>query len=210
LSTELRCRGLLFDLDGTLLDSLHAVDRAWTTWALRHGLDPRYVLSQIHGRRSIESIAALLPEVDAQAEDLVIRQIEAADTTGVIALPGAIEFLKSLPEGRWGIVTSGTSDVALARMKAAGVPVPPACVFGEDVSYGKPHPEPYLRGAALLGLEPTDVVGFEDTSAGLQSILAATMRAVAVGFPCEPAIYDYRQVEFSLDGEHIQLKIGTR
>jgi sugar-phosphatase len=209
VTVELRCQGLLFDLDGTLLDSLHAVDRAWTTWALRHGLDPFYVLAQIHGRRSIESIQALLPQADAQAEDLVIRQIEATDTRGVIALPGAIEFLTQLPAGRWGIVTSGTSDVARARMRAAGLPIPAECVFGEDVDFGKPHPEPYLRGAKRLGLSPADIVGFEDTSAGLQSILAAEMRAVAVGFPYEPSIFDYRQVEICLDSYHFLLKITS-
>ena len=150
---ELRCRGLLFDLDGTLIDSLHAVDRAWTTWALRHGLAPSHVLPLIHGRRSIESIRAILPEVDAEAEDLVLRQIESSDTHGVRALPGAPEFLAALPAGRWGLVTSGTSDVARARLLAAGIPVPTACVFGEDVSYGKPHPEPYLLGAKHLDVK---------------------------------------------------------
>ena len=163
---ELRCRGLLFDLDGTLIDSLHAVDRAWTTWALRHGLDPADVLPLIHGRRSIESIRAILPEVDAEAEDLVLRQIESSDTSGIHALPGASKFLNSLPLDRWGVVTSGTSDVAKARLQATGIPVPSACVFGEDVVFGKPHPEPYLRGARLLGIEPDDIVAFEDTSAG--------------------------------------------
>lgn len=207
MKTELRCRGLLFDLDGTLLDSLHAVDRAWTTWALRHSLDPVYVLTQIHGRRSIESIQALLPEADAEAENLVLREIEATDTRGVVALPGAVELLNSLPEGRWGIVTSGTSDVALSRMSAAGVPRPSVCVFGEDVAFGKPHPEPYLRGAELLGLSPKDVVGFEDTAAGLQSILGAFMQAVAVGFPFAPSIFDYRQIDFNLDGDHFIVRI---
>ena len=167
MNIELRCRGLLFDLDGTLLDSLHAVDRAWTTWALRHDLDPLYVLSKIHGRRSIESIRVLVPGVDAQAEDLVIRQIEATDTDGVCPLPGVVEFLQGLPADRWGVVTSGTSDVALARMRTTGVPIPKVCVFGEDVSYGKPHPEPYLLGASLLGIEPTDIVGFGGYECGV-------------------------------------------
>jgi sugar-phosphatase len=192
-------------LDGTLIDSLHAVDRAWTTWALRHGLEPAQVLPLIHGRRSIESIRAILPDVDSEAEDLVLRQIESSDTTGVKALPGAIEFLRGLPPEKWGVVTSGTSDVARARLQAAGLPIPSACVFGEDVSFGKPHPEPYLLGARHLGLQPADIVAFEDTSAGLQSILGAGMSAVAVSFPYDPVIYDYRRVEVRLAGDGMVL-----
>ncbi|HLK15875.1 MAG TPA: HAD-IA family hydrolase [Fimbriimonadaceae bacterium] len=206
---ELRCRGLLFDLDGTLIDSLHAVDRAWSTWALRHRLDPADVLPLIHGRRSIESIRAILPEIDAEAEDLVLRQIESTDIHGVKALPGAPELLRSLPPDRWGVVTSGTSDVALARLGATGIPVPRACVFGEDVRYGKPHPEPYLRGASLLGLDPADLVAFEDTSAGLQSIVSAGIRAVAVSFPYDPVIYDYRHLSVRIDGDALMLSIQT-
>ena len=198
---ELRCQGLLFDLDGTLIDSLHAVDRAWTTWALRHRLEPSEVLPLIHGRRSIESIRAILPDADSEAEDLVLRQIESSDTRWVKALPGAVELLRGLPPHKWGVVTSGTSDVARARLRAAGIPVPAACVFGEDVSFGKPHPEPYLLGAQYLGLEPTEIVAFEDTAAGLQSIVSAGMSAVAVSFPYDPVIYDYRHVEVHADGD---------
>jgi sugar-phosphatase len=206
---ELRCRGLLFDLDGTLIDSLHAVDRAWSTWALRHGLAPADVLPLIHGRRSIESIRAILPEADAEAEDLVLRQIESSDTHGVHALPGAADFLRGLPPDRWGVVTSGTSDVARARLQATGIPVPSACVFGEDVMYGKPHPEPYLLGALHLGLDPDDIIAFEDTSAGLQSIAAAGMRAVAVSFPYDPVIYDYRRVTVRTEGADLILNLQS-
>lgn len=206
---ELRCRGLLFDLDGTLIDSLHAVDRAWTTWAIRHGLEPSDVLPLIHGRRSIESIRAIMPDIDAEAEDLVLRQIESSDTSGVVALPGAAALLEQLPPDRWGIVTSGTSDVARARLRATGIPIPPAAVFGEDVTFGKPHPEPYLLGASYLGLDPSDVVAFEDTRAGLQSIQAAGMRHVSVGFPLEPVIYDYRRLRLQFEGDEIILNLQT-
>lgn len=200
---ELRCKGLLFDLDGTLIDSLHAVDRAWTTWSLRHGLDPAEILLKIHGRRAIESIRDILPDADAEAETLLLREIESTDTAGVVALPGALQFLESLPSDRWGIVTSGTSDVALARMAAAGIPRPAISVFGEEVVYGKPHPEPYLTGAMRLGHPPDAIVGFEDTAAGLQAVVGAGMRAVAVSFPYEPVIYDYRGITVHLDGDEL-------
>jgi sugar-phosphatase len=177
----LRAKGLLFDLDGTLIDSLPAVDRAWSTFARKHNLEPEFVLARIHGRRSIDSIRTLLPEVDAEAEDAYIRHLETTDTTGVRALPGSKELLESLPLECWCVVTSGTSDVAKARMAAAGLPLPRFAVYGEDVSNGKPHPEPFERGARLLGFHPADCVGFEDTDAGLSSVEQAYCRPIAVG-----------------------------
>ena len=179
----LRAKGLLFDLDGTLIDSLAAVDRAWGRFAERHGLDPAHVRARIHGRRSIDSIRELLPHVDPHEEDAWLRGLESADTEGVVALPGAREILDALPLDRWCVVTSGTSDVARARIAAAGLPLPRFAVFGEDVRHGKPHPEPFQMGAARLGLAPADCLGFEDTDAGLASVLESGARPVAVGRP---------------------------
>lgn len=177
----IQAKGLLFDLDGTLIDSLPAVDRAWRGFAVRHGLSPEDVLARIHGRRSIDSIRALVPHVDPDAEDAWIRNVEATDTAGVLALPGALALLETLPKDRWCVVTSGTSDVARARMAAVGLPLPKFAVYGEDVKRGKPDPEPFATGARLLGLDPVDCVGFEDTDAGLASIVAAGARPIAVG-----------------------------
>lgn len=177
----LRAKGLLLDLDGTLIDSLPAVDRAWATFARKHNLEPEYVLARIHGRRSIDSIRELLPHVEAESEDAYIRHLETTDTTGVRALPGAKALLEALPHDRWCIVTSGTSDVAKARMAAAGLPLPKFAVYGEDVERGKPAPDPFLLGAQRLGLAPEECVGFEDTDAGLASVSASGARAVAVG-----------------------------
>ena len=179
----LKVKGLLLDLDGTLIDSLPAVDRAWGRFASKHGFEHDYVRARIHGRRSIDSIRELVPHVDPNAEDAWMRGQESEDTEGVVALPGALEFLEILPLERWCLVTSGTSDVAKARLVATGLPLPRYAVFGEDVRHGKPHPEPFALGVRRLGLRPEECVGFEDTDAGLASIRAADVRAVAVGRP---------------------------
>lgn len=174
------CRAILFDLDGTLINSIPAVDRAWRTWSVRNGLDPDYVLPRIHGRRSIDSIRLLAPHLDAEAENLVLRHLESTDTEGVTLIPGAIEFLQALPPVSWTVVTSGTSDVAQARMQATSIPVPLGAVYGEDVANGKPAPDPYLLAADRLGIPPSECLVFEDTLAGVRSAHAAGMAAVAI------------------------------
>lgn len=199
-----RAQGLLFDLDGTLIDSLPAVDRAWSAFALRHGLDPAEVLSKIHGRRSIDSIRDLLPEVDALAEDAWIRERESTDTEGVRAIPGALELLRRLPKSRWCVVTSGTSDVAKARMAAVGLPLPDYAVYGEDVARGKPLPDPFLLGAQRLGFAASDCVGFEDTDAGLYSVRSAGSRAVALG---RPPLLNLLPVSVTVDEHGLSLEV---
>ena len=189
---------LLFDLDGTLIDSLPAVNRAWTTWCLRHNLDPIEVLTKIHGRRAIESIRSVAPDVDAEAENLILRKLESEDTFGIRALPGALEFEKSLPADRWTVVTSGTEDVATARLNACGFPIPKSTVFGDQVARGKPAPDPYLLAADRLGVSIKNCIGFEDTHAGIQSIRSAGAQAVAVGLPIDPFIYNYLSLTWEI------------
>ncbi|RYG39244.1 HAD family hydrolase [bacterium] len=176
----LTCRGLLFDLDGTLIDSLPAVDRAWTLWCERVGLVASEVVPHIHGRRSIDSVRRFTPHLDEEIENDAIRALEAGDTEGVTALPGSLELLASLPVGSWTVVTSGTSDVAQPRLRRVGIPIPARAVYGEDVTEGKPHPMPFQFGADVLGIPSAECVAFEDTLAGVRSAKAAGCRVVAI------------------------------
>jgi mannitol-1-/sugar-/sorbitol-6-phosphatase len=173
-------KALLFDMDGVLMDSTPSVERVWRAWANAHGLDPESVATQAHGRRSIETIRAVAPGLDAEKENVEVEQMEIDDKEGVTALPGAAELLANLPDDRFAIVTSATRPLAVARLGYAGIPVPRHVITADDVIHGKPSPEPFLKGAALLGFSPADCLVFEDTPAGIASARSAGMQAVAL------------------------------
>jgi mannitol-1-/sugar-/sorbitol-6-phosphatase len=173
-------KAILFDMDGVLIDSAPAVERVWRAWALAHDLDPIRVVEQAHGRRSIETIRAVAPELDAAKENIAVEQMEIEDKEGVTALPGSSELLRCLPPQRFAIVTSATRPLAVARLGYAGLPVPTQMVTADDVVHGKPSPEPYLKGAALLGFAASACLVFEDTPAGVASARAAGMRVIAL------------------------------
>lgn len=177
----LQTKAILFDMDGVLIDSAPAVERVWRKWALEHGVDPAYAIQQAHGRRSVETIRAVAPHMDAELENVKVEQMEIEDKEGVTALAGAAEILRELPAVRFAIVTSATRPLAMARLGYAGLIVPKNMVTADDVINGKPSPEPYLKGAALLGVAPADCLVFEDTPAGVAAARAADMRVVALG-----------------------------
>lgn len=176
----LRCRALLFDLDGVLVDSTATVVRHWRGWAARHGLDADALLRVVHGRRAIDIIREATPALDAEAELTRLVAEEAADTTGLTALPGAAALLPRLPAGRWAVVTSGVRAVALARLGASALPVPALLVAADEITRGKPDPEGYLTAARRLGEAPADCVVVEDAPAGVAAAHAAGMRCVAL------------------------------
>jgi sugar-phosphatase len=178
--TLLTTSGLLFDLDGVLIDSTPAVARVWTRWAIEHGFEPEKTVREAHGRPSIESIRELLPHADHLAENREVERREIEDTEGVVPLPGARELLTSLPPNRWTIVTSCTRPLAEVRIRAAGLPVPPTMITSSDITCGKPHPEPYIKGARALGFGPADCVVVEDVPAGIRSGKAAGARVIAL------------------------------
>lgn len=164
----------LFDMDGTVLNSIAAAERVWTQWASGHGLDVASFLPTIHGRRARETIAALqLPGIDPVAEADALLKAEAADLDGIVPISGAVAFLQSLPPERWAIVTSAPRELALLRMAAAGIPVPAMMVSAEDVTRGKPAPDCFLLAAKRLGVEAHDCLVFEDAPAGIAAGEAA-------------------------------------
>jgi len=174
------CSAILFDLDGVLVDSTRAVDREWREWAARKGVDGDAVMAIAHGVRTIEVIRRVAPHMDAEAEAALIENHEAHDQRGVVVMPGAIELVKSIPEGRWGVVTSGSRLLASNRLRYCGLPVPDVLVTSDDVTNGKPHPEPYLKGAAGLGFEPAECLVIEDAPAGIQSARAGGMKVIGM------------------------------
>ncbi|MCF4997957.1 HAD-IA family hydrolase [Pseudomonas syringae] len=164
----------LFDMDGTVLNSIAAAERIWSAWAVRHGVDVETFLPTIHGARAIDTINRLaLPGVDAQAQAAFITEAEIGDVEGVIEIPGAAAFLNGLPADRWAMVTSAPRDLALRRMAAAGIPEPTVMITAEDVSAGKPDPSGYRLAAKRLGLEPSDCLIFEDAAVGILAAEAA-------------------------------------
>jgi len=178
--TKIDCQGVLFDLDGVLVDSTPAVARVWTIWARRHGFDPEETVRKAHGRPSLATIRELLPNADHAAENSIVERMEIEDVSDVTPLCGTLELLASLPANRWTVVTSCTRALALVRLRVAGLPVPEKMVTSTDIVNGKPHPEPYLKGAGLLGIAPQDCVVFEDAPAGIESARAGGMKVLGI------------------------------
>ena len=177
---KISCKALLFDMDGVLIDSTPAVARVWSQWAREHGFDPEETVHQAHGRPSLSTIRELLPDVDHEAENREVERREILDIDGVVPLPGVAEFLASLPADRWTIVTSCTKPLADVRIRAARIMSPARFITAQDIIIGKPDPEPYLKGAELLGFAAQDCVVVEDASAGVRSGKGAGARVIAV------------------------------
>jgi mannitol-1-/sugar-/sorbitol-6-phosphatase len=179
---QVRCKGILFDMDGVLIASLGSVERSWTKWANLRGIDPEYAVRIAHGCRSIETVAKLRPDLDPETENQIIEGFEIEDVDGVTVLPGVLDLLSSLPSDRWTVVTSATEPLARVRLKVGGIHVPDRIITAEIVTQGKPHPEPYRAGAALLGLAPEDCLVFEDSTSGVRAGRAAGCTVIATTF----------------------------
>ena len=177
---QLECEAILFDLDGVLIDSASCITRHWEEWTRQHGLEMAAVMQIAHGLRTIETIRLVAPHLDAEKEAKRFTEVEVVDTEGVVVIEGALPLLKELPKGIWAIVTSGSRELARARLRWAGLPIPRTLVSGDDVRQGKPAPEPYLVGAKRLGKAAEKCVVIEDAPAGVEAARMAGMRVIGI------------------------------
>lgn len=177
--SQIHCAALLFDMDGVLINSTPAVTRVWRRWAIERGFNPEEVVARAHGRPSLTTVREFLPHSDHHAENREVERREIEDLEGVVPLPGALELLGNLPLDRWTIVTSCTRALAKVRIQAAGLPLPAKLVTANDITNGKPHPDPYLKGASILGFAPSDCVVVEDVPAGVQAGKASGAKVIA-------------------------------
>ena len=179
-SLTITVRGILFDMDGVLISSTGADERCWLQWAKHHGMEGTFALQSTHGRRALDTLRDLRPDLDPVIEQRRLEDYDAEDHSGLIILPGVETLLASLPVDRWTIVTSATTRLLEGRLNYAGLPIPAVLVPAERVANGKPHPEPYLTGAKLLSFAPADCLVIEDSPAGIASGKAAGCKVLAV------------------------------
>jgi sugar-phosphatase len=204
---------VLFDMDGTLVDSTEAVTRTWARWAGQHGLDVGPVMHVVHGRPAKDSIRMLLPDCDVEAEFAWILAAELEDTGGVAAIAGAKDLLATIGE-RWAIFTSAARPLAQHRLRIAGLPEPKVLVTFERLRRGKPDPEGYLLAAREIGARPERCLVVEDTPIGTAAGKAAGMRVLGIGttssretLHCDAWVPDFRSVGVEIDSLGVRVNI---
>jgi len=217
---EFQGTAILFDMDGTLVDSMAHDERLWTRWAERHGLDPQPILTVSHGRRTIETIGDVAPHLATEEEFAWFGAQELEDLEGIRAVDGAAALLRALPPQSWALVTSAPRRLAEVRMECAGLPLPAVVVSADDVRNGKPHPEGVLRAATLLDAPPAECLVIEDTPAGIQAARAAGMRALGITTtytceqlgtqPCISGFNGFQLLDPKLPGARVHLALYAR
>ncbi len=176
----MECRAILFDMDGTLVDSTPVVERQWKRFAQRHSLDYAEIMKISHGRRNEETIRKIAPHLARPEIFAEFDAEEIEDLGGVTAVGGAGELLARLTQSEWAVVTSASRALARSRLGAVQLPVPNVLIGADDVEHGKPHPQGYLLAARRLGVDRGSCVVFEDTVPGLEAARAAGMRGIGI------------------------------
>jgi mannitol-1-/sugar-/sorbitol-6-phosphatase len=179
-SKKLHCKAILFDMDGTLLDSSAVIERAWRWWTAKHSIPLEPVMAVQQGRPNKEVLRQFGPQLDIDQESNQFLKFEENDVEGIVPMPGALDAVKVAQQGPWAIVTSADRSLAEVRLKATNIPVPDVFITADAIHHGKPNPECYLLAAQALGVYPVDCVVFEDAVAGVAAGKAAGMRVVGV------------------------------
>jgi sugar-phosphatase len=209
---QMRCAAILFDMDGTLVDSTAVVEGAWRLWAKRYNLQLDEILAFSHGRATKDTMEHFRPGLDVHSEAEELDRYEGTVTAGVLAVTGAIAAVRTAQNGRWGVVTSAPRQLAEIRLAAAGLPIPKVLIPADEIAKGKPDPEGYLKAAKLLNVSPNDCLVFEDTCPGIDAARAAGMQVVGLltTFPkeilaCELAIPDFEAIGIRYDGSCFEI-----
>jgi len=213
---EFRCKAILFDMDGTLVDSTQVVERAWELWAARHNLPLTDILSYSHGRPTISTLEHFRPGQD-HAYDLEDHgRFEDTVTEGIVAVPGAAEILNVMQTQNhpWALVTSAWRKLAETRVLAARLPLPTIIVPIDEIDKGKPDPEGFLQAAEQLGVAPQDCLVFEDTRPGIEAGLRAGMQVIGLLTTCppdqlqhEPLIRDFSEIKIDADNDQMIVRL---
>lgn len=209
---------VLFDMDGTLVDSRAVVERTWTTWALKNGLDPEFIIRFAHGRPTEDTIRETAPHLDPVHEAGILLAQEEFDPTVLANIPGATEAVAAARRhATWAVVTSATRRLARLRLKMGGFPDPPVLVSSDDIVKGKPDPEGFLMAARVLGVSPAECLVFEDTPAGLlagasagAAVIGLTTTFSAADLPADIIVPNLLSVRFnSLAGKRLLISVGS-
>jgi mannitol-1-/sugar-/sorbitol-6-phosphatase len=203
---SLSCRAILFDMDGTLVDSTACVEAIWERWARKHRIELRPLLEMSHGKRTIDTLQEIAPHLDVELEARALEAEELTSRDGISSVGGALQLLSRLQPHQWAVVTSASRALATVRFASAGLPIPPVLITGDDVLRGKPDPEGYVKAADCLGMSPSDCVAVEDTPAGILAGRSAGMAVLAIGTTFAPEqllgapwVPDFNEVEFLID-----------
>jgi mannitol-1-/sugar-/sorbitol-6-phosphatase len=203
---KIRVRGILFDMDGVLVSSLGSVERSWTNWAEARGIDPALAIRTAHGRRAIETVRMLRPDLNDEQELKWLEDMEVEDNDGLEILKGVKAIIESLPGKYWTVVTSATERLARSRMQYGGIPVPARIITADMVTRGKPDPEPYRRGAEILGLKPEECLVIEDSASGAKAGHAAGCKVLATLFSHSlESLSNADWIVDSLENVHVRL-----